>query len=101
MLRRTMQITREMLPSVDVLVRGMIRAGIGIGLLMCVSWLGHWAEFGGKFFLMMAAITIIGHAEGVFCAHAAAKIRIEAERLMFLGLMVAGIVVVGLRKDNR
>lgn len=68
-------ILREMTPTADLFIRASIRAMIGIGAFTVASVLppelAHWAEFAGKFILMLAAITLFGHAETIFCNHAA------------------------------
>lgn len=87
-LARLTGITREMVPSVDLVIRAGIRATLGIGVIMTAAWLPEsaapWATFAGKFCLMLAVISLVGHAEGTFAAHAASKIRIEVPRIMVM-----------------
>lgn len=80
----------EMLPSVDLVIKSVIRVGMAIAV-----W--PWFEFGGKFLLMLAAIGLVGHAEGIFAKHAAAKVRKEADRLL---LFVAPFLTIWVR-DKR
>lgn len=69
MIRRLWSIGVEMIPSGDLVVRATIRAAIGVAII----WAGY--ETVGKICLVLAAITLVGHAEGVFVAHAAGWIK--------------------------
>lgn len=92
--RTALGIAREMVPSADLIVKAAIRAIVGASLIYV------WA-FAGKFFFMMAAITLVGHAEGVFASHASDWIRRQIVSVYFLCLIVAGIVVVAMRPPSR
>ena len=90
MFTRALSIGAEMVPSGDLWIKSAIRVGVGLAVL-------PWFEFGGKFMFMLAAIGLVGHAEGIFAKHAAAKIKTEAERLYLLVLM---FVFGGVRGDD-
>jgi hypothetical protein len=90
MLARALAIAWEMCPSVDLVIKSVIRVGMALAV-----W--PWFEFGGKFLLMLAAIGLVGHAEGTFAKHAASKVRKEAERAL---LFVAPFLTIWVR-DKR
>lgn len=91
-------IAREMLPTTDLVIKAAIRAMIGAGLFVVASALpsplATWVEFAGKFSIMLCVITLLGHAETVFCAHAADWIRARMAAAAGMALMVAVMPIV-------
>lgn len=104
--RRSLSIAREMIPTVDLVIKSCIRAGIGIGVLAAAPHLPHsdLVRFAGKFAIMLALIGLVGHAEGVFSKHVAAKLRIEAARIgwaiVYVALLAVSAITLLARDDE-
>ena len=103
MIRRAIEIGSEMIPSADLVIKSTIRVGMGVAVMnvapLAPAAAVHWVDFAGKFLIMLAAIGLVGHAEGVFAKHAAAKIRVEAARLGWwcVGLVLLAVSAVTLQ----
>ena len=84
MLHRLTVIGRELLPTADLVCKSVLRAGIGLAIIYGSSYVAEpvagWLSFGGKFFVMIAAIGLFGHIEGTIAKHVSAKLRIEGTR---------------------
>ena len=85
MIARARQISLEMIPDVSTWIKSAIRIGVGVTLIAVsghVPRIGDWFQFAGKMFIVLAIIGFVGHAEGVFIAHAADKVRREWRRML-------------------
>jgi len=82
---RSRLIAREMIPGLGVWIKSAIRIGVGAALMLASGYVpvgGDWLQFAGKMFVVLALIGFVGHAEGVFIEHAAAKARLEGGRVV-------------------
>lgn len=94
MLWKGLQIARDMVPGWDLMIRAAIRSGIGLAAIVAGF------EFVGKFCLMLAAITVVGHAEGVFVDHCAGWTRRRLDGLKTLALMPIVLLLLWRQKDS-
>ena len=108
MLSRLVSIGREMLPSFDLVCKSAIRATIGLSIVGLAGYapqpVAPWISFAGKFFVMLAAIGLLGHAEGIFASHVSAKLRLEAPRAAWVlaapFLLIAALATVHAREPH-
>lgn len=85
LLHRLVEIAREAIPSVDLIVKSTIRAFMGVAALFLSGHvdaaLAHWVEFAGKMFIMLAVIGLFSHVEGTLNKHIAAKLKLEGGKV--------------------
>lgn len=91
------QIARDMLPTLEVIVRSGIRFGAGVAvLLVAPSWLAPF----GHVLMVMAAIGIVGHAETAFAQHAAAKLRLVWSVVLVPIALIGGLIMAARMNDD-
>ena len=81
---RILAIAREMLPSLDLIVRSVIRVGVGGALIFAANKLSpslQWMSLVGHMLITLALISFVSHAETVFSGHAASKLRVIGRRV--------------------
>ena len=96
---RIILIGREMLPSLDLIVRSVIRVGVGGALIFAANKLSpswQWFSLVGHMLITLALISFVSHAETVFSGHAASKLRVIGRGVwdvLMIPVHVVGFIV--------
>jgi len=95
MIHTATRIVREAMPGTDIVLRAAIRAGVGLALISAGPLIMDpvWSAFGGKFLVMMAIVTLVGHSEGVVVSHLASKLRSSAGAVFIQVLFIPAAVL--------
>lgn len=104
MLTTVHRIAREALPSLDLVIKSAVRVAVGLTAIWVAPFapLGYdeWAVFGGRMFIMLAAIGLFSHVEGTLCNHVASKVKHESWRLAMSTVVAIAAVTLYAREEH-